>query len=548
MLKTGNVVPGCTYKTFQGCKPRPFTRAEGPLEIIRWIEKIESVMNISDCTPAQRVMYGVCSFEDEALEWWNSLIQNMGEDAAYLLTWDELKELLLKEYCPRNELQKIEYVFWTLKMEGADIGTYTSRFNALARLVPRLVTPEYVRIERYLWGLAPEIRGMVTSSKPSTIQYARELSKTLTDDAVRMGTLKVTSKKTADAAPEKKDSGAILKSAEQKRKRNDNSGGQFRKRQNTGRMFAANSSGNASQATQCNRCGRSHIGECWKCLKCNRFGHQTQYCFSKDSPTGSGKPNSGCFECGNTGHFRKDCPKLRSQNAKERAFDLNAKKAKKDSSVVTGMFLINNNYAYVLFDTGADLSFVSKQLEPLLGIESSKLDTKYSIELANGKLIETGEVVRNCNLLLENHPFYIDLLPVDLGSFDIVVGMDWLSKNQAVIICLEKQVRLPLPSGETLVVQGERENSDLKLTGIMKTRKMLHKGYPAYLVNVVDTKVEETRMEDIPVVRDFPEVFPEDLPGLPPSRQVEFRIDLVQDAAPLARSPYRLAPLEMQEM
>ncbi|XP_076924653.1 uncharacterized protein LOC143587172 [Bidens hawaiensis] len=127
------------------------------------------------------------------------------------------------------------------------------------------------------------------------------------------------------------------------------------------------------------------------------------------------------------GHFRKDCPKLRNQNVKGRAFELNAKKAKKDSSVVTGMFLINNNYAYVLFDTGADLSFVSKQFEPLLGIESSKLDTKYSIELANRKLAETGEVVRNCNLLLENHLFDIDLLPVDLGSFDIFVGMDWLT-------------------------------------------------------------------------------------------------------------------------
>ncbi|XP_076960683.1 uncharacterized protein LOC143637119 [Bidens hawaiensis] len=135
------------------------------------------------------------------------------------------------------------------------------------------------------------------------------------------------------------------------------------------------------------------------------------------------------------GHFRKDCPKIRNQNVKGRAFELNAKKAKKDFSVVTGMFLINNNYAYVLFDTGADLSFVSKQFEPLLGIESRKLDTKYSIELANGKLIETGEVVPNCNLLLENHPFDIDLLPVDLGSFDVFVGMDWLSKNQAEVIC-----------------------------------------------------------------------------------------------------------------
>ncbi|XP_076937107.1 uncharacterized protein LOC143604553 [Bidens hawaiensis] len=141
---------------------------------------MESVIKISNCTPEERVKYGVCSFQDKSLEWWNSIIQNLGEEAAYSLTWSELKDMLLKEYCPRNELQKIEYDFLNLTMEGADIATYTSRFNALARLVPRLVTPEYARIERYIWGLAPEIRGMVTSSKPDTIQSARELAKSLT--------------------------------------------------------------------------------------------------------------------------------------------------------------------------------------------------------------------------------------------------------------------------------------------------------------------------------------------------------------------------------
>ncbi|XP_076927538.1 uncharacterized protein LOC143591119 [Bidens hawaiensis] len=163
-------------------------------------------------------------------------------------------------------------------------------------------------------------------------------------------------------------------------------------------------------------------------------------------------------------------------------------------------------------------------------------------------MIETHEVVRNCSILLANHTFSIDLLPVKLGSFDVVVGMDWLSKNQAEIVFLEKLIRLPLPSGETLTIQGEQGNSELKLTSIMKTRKILRKGYPAFLVNVMDTKAEGQKIEDIPIVRDYPEVFPEDLPGLPPQRQVEFRIDLVQDAAPIARSPYRLAPSEMQEL
>ncbi|XP_076920073.1 uncharacterized protein LOC143581096 [Bidens hawaiensis] len=197
------------------------------------------------------------------------------------------------------------------------------------------------------------------------------------------------------------------------------------------------------------------------------------------------------------GHYRNECPKLMGQISKGKAFEMNTKKARMDSYVVTGTFLVNNHYAYVLFDTGADLSFISKQFEPLLGIKPNKLENKYSKELANGKLIETGEIIKVCNVQLENQKFEIDLLPVELG-------MDWLSRNQAEI--------------------------------------------PAFLAHVVDTKAKERKLEDIPFVRDFTEVFPEDLPGLPPERQVEFRTDLVQDAAPVAKSPYRLAPSEMQEL
>ncbi|XP_076939256.1 uncharacterized protein LOC143607858 [Bidens hawaiensis] len=180
---------------------------------------------------------------------------------------------------------------------------------------------------------------------------------------------------------------------------------------------------------------------------------------------------------------------------------MNAKKARKDSSVVTGMFLINNHYAFILFDIGAYLSFVSE---------------KFETSLANGKLIETREIIHGCNILLENHRFSISLFLVELGNFDVVVGMDWLSKNHAEIVCSEKLVCLPLTNGETLAILSDRSSSDLKLTSIAKTHKMLHKGYPAFLVNVVDTKAKERKIEGIPVVRDFPEVFPEDLPRLPP--------------------------------
>ncbi|KAJ0786356.1 putative nucleotidyltransferase, Ribonuclease H [Helianthus annuus] len=153
-----------------------------------------------------------------------------------------------------------------------------------------------------------------------------------------------------------------------------------------------------------------------------------------------------------------------------------------------------------------------------------------------------------CKLDLLGQVFDIDLLPVTLGSFDIVVGMDWLSKYQAEILCKEKVVRIPLASGEMLSVQGHRSGATVGIISAMKALSCLRKGYPSLLALVTDSRTDERKLEDLPVVREFPDVFPEELPGLPPHRQVEFQIELQPGAAPIARAPYRLAPGELQEL
>jgi hypothetical protein len=135
------------------------------------------------------------------------------------------------------------------------------------------------------------------------------------------------------------------------------------------------------------------VGACRFCINSNYYGHDTPYCRAKKGEKGANS-NRGCYECGAINHFRKDCPKLKNQNAKGRAFEMNTKEARQEPSVVTGTFLINNNYASVLFDTGADMSFVSKDFESLLGMQSNKLRNRYVIELANGKKIEAENVIR----------------------------------------------------------------------------------------------------------------------------------------------------------
>nr|GEZ34600.1 putative reverse transcriptase domain-containing protein [Tanacetum cinerariifolium] len=217
----------------------------------------------------------------------------------------------------------------------------------------------------------------------------------------------------------------------------------------------------------------------------------------------------------------------RNEGARARAYVV-VENPQQNPNVVMGTFLLNDHYASVLFDSGAERSFVSIEFTPFINISLIILNTSYEVELADGKIVSTDTVLCGCTLALFSHMFEIDLLPTRLGSFDVIVGMDWLSYHRAVIVCYEKIVRIPLPNGEILEIHGKKP-----------------KKYPKSLSCI---KADKVRLDDIRTICDFPEVFPDDLTGLPHVREIEFRIDLIPGALPVVKSPYRLAPSEMQEL
>ncbi|GJT50930.1 putative reverse transcriptase domain-containing protein [Tanacetum coccineum] len=156
--------------------------------------------------------------------------------------------------------------------------------------------------------------------------------------------------------------------------------------------------------------------------------------------------------CGEKGHYANQCRKTTNNNAQGRAYMLRDRNAHQNPNVVTGMFLLNQHLARVLFDSGADKSFVSISLASKLNIPPITIDTFYDIEMADGNLVSTNTVIQGAILTLLNQPFKIDLMPIKLGSFDVVIGMDWLSKYHARIICDEKVVHIPI-DGETLIIR-----------------------------------------------------------------------------------------------
>nr|GFA47795.1 retrovirus-related Pol polyprotein from transposon 17.6 [Tanacetum cinerariifolium] len=191
------------------------------------------------------------------------------------------------------------------------------------------------------------------------------------------------------------------------------------------------------------------------------------YCSRNEGATVGNPQGIVCYECGRPGHFRRDCPKLRSQNrgnqtgnktggneVTAKAYTIGGGGTNPDSNVVTGMFLLNNCYASILFDSGAYRSFVSTTFSALIDVAPLTLDTNYAIEHADGRISETNIVLRGCTLRLLGHPFNINLMPVELGSFGVIIGMDWLAKYHALIICAEKVIRIPY-GNEVLIIRGD---------------------------------------------------------------------------------------------
>ncbi|GJT49660.1 reverse transcriptase domain-containing protein [Tanacetum coccineum] len=356
----------------------------------------------------------------------------------------------------------MEDEFYHLTVKGNDLKTYVRRFQELATLCPTMV-PDYEKMmEVFIGGLPRSIKGNVITSKPQTLKEAINIAQRLMD---------------------------------------------HNRRQETFRSYVVTpieNNGYIGNRPLCKKCTLHHIGPCTvKCNTCNKVGHLTKNCRNKGPATGSNllPMTVTCYACGEKGHYANQCRKTTNNNAQGRAYMLRDMNAHQDPNVVTGMFLLNQHLARVLFDSGADKSFVSISLASKLNIPPITIDTFYNIEMAAGNLVSTNTIIQGAILTLINQPFKIDLMPIKLSSFDVVIGMDWLSKYHARIICDEKLVHIPI-KGETLIIR----------------------------------------------VREFPEVFPEDLPGLPPVRQVEFQIDIIPGATPVAQAPYRLAPSEMQEL
>ncbi|GJW86900.1 putative reverse transcriptase domain-containing protein [Tanacetum coccineum] len=490
----------CFYADFMKCQPLNFKGAEGVVGLTRWIEKMESVFNISGCAVENQVKFATCTLLGAALTWWNGQLRTLGPEA-YAMTWEVLKKKMTDKYCPQGEIKKLEIELWNLKVRGNDIPAYTERFQELTLICTKFVANETEKIDKYLSGLPDNIYGNVKAAKPKTLDEIIELASDLMD------------RKLLTYAERQSDN---KRRADDSSRNNQNHQQQPFKRQNVAKVYNMGTGERkpyGGSLPKCNKCHLHHNGPCTqRCHKCNKIGHFARDCRSTgntnvaNSQKGNGATpkGNGCFECGASGHFKRDCPKLKKDggngNAQGWVYAVgNAEKrgnapGNPDANVVTGTFLLNNHYASILFDTGADRSFISTAFSSLINIAPTSLENCYDVELADGKLVAINTIIRGCTLNFLDHPFNIDLMPVELGSFDVIIGMDWLRSSNG-------------------------RESRLAVISYSKAQEYVAKGCQVFLAQISakkeEDKSERKQIKDVPIVRDFPEVFPPRLGRVP---------------------------------
>ncbi|RVX14555.1 Transposon Ty3-G Gag-Pol polyprotein [Vitis vinifera] len=476
---------GSSFDDFKKLGPPYFSGATDPTEAEAWILKMEKFFGVIDCSEEQKASYAAFMLDKEADHWWR-MTRRLLEDQGPI-TWRQFREAFYKKYFPDSVRRQKVGEFIRLEQGDMTVAQYEAKFTELSRFSPQLIATEEEKALKFQDGLKPYLKNKISILKLGV--YSEVVDRALIAE---------------------KDNEELHQYREQQRKRNRSDGAHGNQAQRRSTSGRNQNKGKAAQNLDgaCPTCGKKHGG---------------RPCY---------RETGACFGCGKQGHLIRDCPENRKfitgkpkeenkedkqkPKAQGRVFAMTHRDAQATSDVVTGTLRIHTLFARVLIDPGSTHSFVSVSFAGLLGLPVASMDFDLIVATPVGDSVVASRMLRN-------------------------------SSYHASVDCFEKRVTFSIPGQPKFSFEGKHVDRPLRMISALRASSLLKKGCQGFLASVVSNE-SDLKLEDIPIVREYPDVFPEDLPGLPPEREVEFTIDLVPGTGPMSKAPYRMAPVELKEL
>ncbi|KAL8108743.1 hypothetical protein AgCh_025003 [Apium graveolens] len=516
-----------SFKSFQAVKPLEFKGEVDPVASRIWLKEMEKAFALTKVSENLKTDYASYFLKNDSNYWWESTSALEGEGP---VSWTRFTKLFLEKYFPDYLHSQMEVEFLELKQGDKSVTEYEAKFTELARIAPEYVSSEAQRAKRFQQGLKQEIRSGVVALQLKTYTSVVQAALEIESDQKLAAKEQGEKKRKFKSGPARSEAGIPSRKFQRWFGRNKNK--RF-KRQDVPQAKPDTTSVNSAPTrmskpvTDCKMCGKKHSGQCREnvnCFKCGQKGHYSTECKSEIQGV-------TCFSYGKVGHIARNCKSVTQGNAgrsvsqgpatstaRARTFKMTQKSPVHDPDVVAGTLILNSVPVNVFFDLGVSKSFISVNCMNKMQLMLEDLDEPLTIEMANKDKVPVKQFCPSCSLEISEYMFPVDLIPFELGDFDVILGMDWLSRYRANIDCKKKRVVMYTSDNRRISYQGQRQ--DRKFLSVMHTRRLLRQGCEAYLAHVVDTKKETSILDDIPIVREFPDVFPEELPGLPPDREI----------------------------
>ncbi|XP_075087830.1 uncharacterized protein LOC107823350 [Nicotiana tabacum] len=513
------------------------------------------------CSSERAMELAAYKLEDMANIWYETVL--VGRPAgATPLAWDEFTKLFMNYFLPDSLMQKYARDFERLvQTPDMDVSTYNTKFCKLARYALYLVPTEEARVQSFVDGLVGRLYTVVAPHM-KTLSYSDAL-----DFDIKIENKGRDERATSDLRNQRQQqqgsqTGTHLSSQSTYRPhyRQGTRGPSSSGHRNSGQIYAT--------ILVCQTCGRSHLGQCHfltgECFRCVQLGHHLRDCpqpprnFNQASiqsaaPTQTTRNTSGATGTGNRDRGAGDRVTVnRGQGnagrGQARLFAFTKQDAQASNVVVTSILSVCSFDALALIDRGSTHSYVSSYFALRFNRQPELLNDPFLVAIPVGESLLAEYVYRACQIRVEGRDTLADLIVLGMIDFDMLMGIDWLSFCYAIVDCHAKIVKFEIPNEPSFVLKGGQVPKTCKVVSFMKAQRLLKKGFSGLLAIVNDIRKETICIENVLVGREFSDVFPEDLPGLPPVREIDFGVDLLPDTQPISIPPYRMAPAELREL